>query len=199
MAIFDRFRKRAAPAPVPSPQPSATLPAPALGQPANRRLFESQSLDGEITVSRAEHDLLQQHFAAARARFPGPVYLEWLQFFHRFVEPRNYLEIGVETGASLAFAQPLALAVGIDPLLEIKHELKARHKLYSQTSDEFFTTQDVAAVFEGEAIALAFIDGMHTFDQALKDFIHVERHAARESIVLFHDVFPLNLDSSVTR
>jgi hypothetical protein len=192
MAIFDRFLKRATVAPVSSPQPSVTPTASALGLPANRRLFESQSLDGEINVSRVENDMLQLHFAAAKARFPGPVYLEWLQFFHRFVEPRNYLEIGVESGASFAFAQPPTLAVGVDPLLEIKHELKARHKLYSQTSDEFFTTQDVAAVFEGEVIALAFVDGMHTFDQALKDFIHVERHAARESIVLFHDIFPLN-------
>lgn len=187
MAIFHLLFKRSLPPAVVAPPPELETEVP-----SNRRLFKSQGMDGNVTVSRAEHELLQQHFAQAKERFTGPVYLEWLQFFHHFVEPRSYLEIGVETGASLAFAKPPTLAVGVDPLLEIKHEIKARHRLFNLTSDEFFATQNVAAVFEGQCITLAFIDGMHTFDQALKDFMHIERHAAPESIVLFHDVFPLN-------
>lgn len=187
MAIFHRLFKRFSSAEVAVPPR-----APETQAPVNRRLFDSQALDGDVTVSRDEHQLLQQHFAQAKERFTGPVYLEWLQFFHHFVEPRSYLEIGVETGASLAYAKPPTLAVGVDPLLEIKHQINTRHKLFNLTSDEFFSSQDVAALFEGQGIALAFIDGMHTFDQALKDFMHIERHAARESIVLFHDVFPLN-------
>jgi Methyltransferase domain len=190
MSFFDRLRRRLSPEP--KLQSKVDQPLAAGSQPANRRLFPSQALDGLVKVSAEERALLQQHFAEARVAFPGLVYLEWLQFFHYFVEPETYLEIGVETGASFAFAQPPTLAVGVDPLLEIKHELKARHKLYNLTSDEFFATQDIAAVFEGRAIALAFIDGLHTFDQALKDFSNVERHATRSSIVLFHDVFPLN-------
>jgi predicted O-methyltransferase YrrM len=184
MSMFDRFRKTAPPLTPAAGGGPAPMPVP-------RKLFESQSRDGLISVSRSEHQQLQEHFATARARFPGPVYLEWLQFLHGFVEPRNYLEIGVETGASLAFARASTLAVGVDPSLEIRHALKARHKLFHLTSDEFFETQDMAAVFEGEPIVMAFIDGMHTFDQALRDFINVERHAARHSIVMFHDIFPV--------
>jgi hypothetical protein len=59
------------------------------------------------------------------------------------------------------------------------------------TSDEFFDCENVREVFEGEPIYMAFIDGLHTIDQALKDFMNVERHAAPHSIVLFHDVFPV--------
>lgn len=172
MSLFDR-----------TPKPATTTAA--------RKIFESQALDGEITVASADYDLLQQHFAAASARFPGANYLEWLKFFHHFVEPVNYLEIGVETGASLAFAQPPTLAVGVDPSLALKHEQKARNKLFHLTSDEFFAAQNMKEVFEGEPIYLAFIDGLHTFDQALKDFLNVERHAARHSIILFHDIFPV--------
>ena len=184
MSIFDRFRKVAPPA----APPAAPESAPA---PVRRKLFDSQSRDGLITVTADERRQLDEHFAAARARFPGPVYLEWLKFLHGFVEPRNYLEIGVEAGASLAFARESTLAVGVDPSLEIRRELKARHKLFYLTSDEFFETQNMAAVFEGEPIAMAFIDGLHTFDQALRDFINVERYATRHSIVLFHDIFPV--------
>ncbi|MBH9577223.1 class I SAM-dependent methyltransferase [Inhella proteolytica] len=167
------------------PQPLARAPL------QDRRLFAAPACAGRFEPDGAEQSLLRQHFAQARARFPGPGYLEWLQFFQQFAAPASYLEIGVETGASFAFAQAPTLAVGVDPQLDIQYALRARSKLFQLTSGAFFAQPDLDAVFEGRGIELAFIDGLHTFDQALIDFRHIEQHAQRHTIVLFHDTFPL--------
>jgi hypothetical protein len=39
---------------------------------------------------------------------------------------------------------------------------------------------------------MAFIDGMHRFEYALRDFINVERVCARSSVILLHDCYPLD-------
>ncbi|WP_374434585.1 class I SAM-dependent methyltransferase [Inhella sp.] len=168
------------------PQPLASAPL------QSRRIFRSPACDSRLEADGPEQAQLRQHFAQARARFPGPGYLEWLQFFQQFLAPATYLEIGVESGASFAFAQAPTLAVGVDPQLDIQYALRARSKLFQLTSDAFFAQPDLDAVFEGRGIELAFIDGLHTFDQALTDFRHIEQHAQRHTIVLFHDTVPID-------
>ena len=47
---------------------------------------------------------------------------------------------------------------------------------------------------------MAFIDGLHLFEQALKDFINIECYTLQNSIILIHDCLPLNqMTSSRTR
>jgi hypothetical protein len=60
------------------------------------------------------------------------------------------------------------------------------------TSDEFFRTRDVAATLGGP-VDLAFIDGMHLAEFALRDFMNIEAVATRSSVVLVDDVLPADM------
>ena len=44
----------------------------------------------------------------------------------------------------------------------------------------------------GKTLDLAFIDGMHHFEFALRDFINVEKYCSADSIILIHDVYPID-------
>lgn len=132
----------------------------------------------------------EKHIQIASAWFPGPAYSDWLAWFHEMLSPQTYLEIGVETGRSLQIAQGETRAIGIDPSLGIVHPLSAWCKLFQQTSDEFFESTGPTKVF-GRPTDFAFLDGLHTFDQTLRDFLNLEPHLHSDSIVLMHDIYPV--------
>ncbi len=142
-------------------------------------------------------NLLQQiefrlHMTAAQQRFPGRLYLEWLEWFHLVRQPTTYLEIGVETGNSIRLAKPPTKVIGIDPEFNIVYTQQTWNKLFRETSNDFFATHDLREVMQADAIDLAFIDGLHTFDQTLTDFINVERYSDENSLTIFHDIFPVS-------
>ncbi|HEX7650804.1 MAG TPA: class I SAM-dependent methyltransferase, partial [Noviherbaspirillum sp.] len=133
----------------------------------------------------------REQIDAAHKHFPGPQYLDWLKWLHAQLKPATYVEIGVETGQSLRFAQNPTKAIGIDPDIRIVHSQECWVKLFKQTSDAFFEQHDVQRIFDGQPVDFAFIDGLHTFDQALKDFVNIERHSHAGTVVAFHDIFPV--------
>ena len=63
-------------------------------------------------------------------------------------------------------------------------------KLVRETSDEFFASVDPFAHFGGQPFDLAFIDGMHLAEYALRDFINTERHAHPASVIVLDDMLP---------
>jgi len=60
------------------------------------------------------------------------------------------------------------------------------------TSDAQFAKTDPRADWGGGRIDLGFIDGLHVFDQALRDFTYLERHSTRGSVIAVHDTIPFD-------
>lgn len=114
--------------------------------------------------------------------------LEFLRLAHEIINPDRYIEIGVREGRSLALCS--CQAIGIDPAFNITEGVSCPVELYREKSDAFFATREPSEIFEGMPFGLALIDGFHSFRQALKDFINIERCSSSESIVLFDDVMP---------
>jgi len=131
--------------------------------------------------------------ALATLFMPGPYYRDVLSRIHRLLGPATYLEIGVETGATLALARAARIAVGVDPdPRPLKRELlPANARVFEEESAAFFAGHARDEVFGGAFVDLAFIDGMHWYEYALADFINVERWSGRDSTILLHDCVPL--------
>jgi Methyltransferase domain len=161
-----------------------------------RELLAAGDAPGAIAACRRalalEPDCLAAHVCMARARLPGDDYLAWLSRFHSALAPRVYLEIGVDAGRTLSLARPPTRVVGVDPSPVAPRAFAAETRTFAMESDAFFAAPESRAALGDESVALAFIDGLHLFEQALKDFRNVERRAARGTVVLFHDCLPLD-------
>ena len=137
-------------------------------------------------------ELLQECKRAANLALPGPDYARVLAEIHARLRPRTYLEIGVGTGTTLALAAPATRALGVDVEPRIEEAIGPNTKVFALKSDDFFSEIDVLAELGGRPLDLAFIDGMHHFEFALRDFIAIERLCTRDSTVLVHDTYPLD-------
>jgi len=164
------------------------------------RLFESGDHAGAVALCRdalaVEPDLLAAHVCMARARLPGDDFLAHLSRFHELLRPAVYLEIGVDAGRTLCLARPPTLAIGVDPAAPAGGAFAAETRLVALESDAFFASGRADAELGGQPIDLAFVDGLHHFEQALRDLAHVERRAQRNSVVVLHDCLPLDAATS---
>lgn len=160
---------------------------------AHRLLGEDQLAESYYKQALAEdRNFWRAHIGLAQLRLPGELYYRWLERLYRVLAPRVLLEIGVADGASLALAQPPTMAIGVDPSLSISHPLHTETHLFSETSDEFFARRRLDRILAGQEVNVCFIDGLHLYEQALRDFMHVEQYCGDRSVVLFHDTLPLD-------
>jgi hypothetical protein len=97
-------------------------------------------------------------------------------------------------GSSLALAR--GRAIGIDPHLTVRREISEQARLVEMQSDDFF--EKAASDLLKEKPEFVFIDGMHLFEYALRDFMNVEAVAAPNAIVVIDDIFP-NHPAQATR
>jgi ketosteroid isomerase-like protein len=124
-------------------------------------------------------------------------YLRLLERLHAHLRPRTYVEIGVSRGDSIARAQPGTKIIGIDPAPDLfDPAIAASVEVLRYTSDDYFAENDLAEPLGGRPIDLAFIDGRHLFEYALRDFMNLERHCTEGSVIAAHDCYPISRETS---
>jgi hypothetical protein len=145
--------------------------------------------------SKSKHRSTQDA-AAAPASYPikGPEerrrgeipYLDVLKKIHTLLAPKRYLEIGVRRGTSLALAK--GRAVGVDPNPIIGVELSRQTQVIKATSDRYFKCDPIKAL-RGKP-DVVFIDGMHHFEFALRDFMNAEAISPPHGLIVMDDIYP---------
>lgn len=121
----------------------------------------------------------------------GLDYREFLDALHQQLRFDWYLEIGSQTGMSLAKSRSPSVAV--DPVFKIRHDVagnKARLHLFQETSDEFFEAGHLKALKIKPDFS--FLDGMHLFEYLLRDVINTEAAGKTTSIIALHDCCPFD-------
>ncbi|KMS77174.1 methyltransferase type 11 [Streptomyces viridochromogenes] len=139
---------------------------------------------------------------------------EFLRELHKVGGNRNYLEIGVNDGRSLKLSRVPTIAV--DPAFKVVTEIRCDVHLVKATSDDFFARDNPLIHLKGgrhplrnlrrgrsplgywrrAVLDLSFIDGMHLFEYALRDFMNIERHSDWTSVIVFDDMLPRNVDEA---
>ncbi len=118
-------------------------------------------------------------------------YLELLTRLHEALQPRTYLEIGVEFGPSLALSR--SPSIGIDPFPQPTAQAlcgKPWVKIYRGAQAMISSPRTKRRRRWGLPLDLAFIDGLHTFTQVARDLENVQRWGRPGTVAVIHDVLP---------
>lgn len=113
---------------------------------------------------------------------------EFLAQLHKVIQPRHYMEVGVQYGTSLNLAESAEVAIGIDPVPQCR--AFGNQQIFPVTSDEFFMYH----MAPEDWVDFAFIDGSHLFEDALRDFINIEQHSHTKTVVVFDDILPTTVE-----
>ena len=105
---------------------------------------------------------------------------------------RTYLEIGVFTGGTFRHVD-VAVRHGVDPHFRVDRQFLAGPgvELFPMTSDRFFSS-GTGALYD-----LVMIDGLHTYEQAFRDFLCSLSHAHERTIWLIDDTLPNDVYSTL--
>lgn len=111
---------------------------------------------------------------------------------------KNYLEIGVNNGACFLRLRA-RYKMAVDPSFKIPAGRKLKYFIknpwnfnnhyFEQTSDDFFATH--REMLSANRPHLVLVDGLHTYEQALRDVINSLSFLDSGGMVLMHDCNPL--------
>lgn len=113
----------------------------------------------------------------------------------------TYLEIGVQRGKNF-FKIRAQNRIAVDPEFKIGIVRRLKNmpaifsdSLFEMTSDAFFS-QKAPDVFRTKLIDVALIDGLHTYEQVMKDFQNCLKYLSKEGFILFHDCNPTTREAA---
>ncbi len=111
---------------------------------------------------------------------------------------RVYLEIGTNKGESF-FPVHSRHKLAVDPDFQIplrqaikwyfKNPINFRSHYFKLTSDDFFD-QKKGFLKNLGAVDISLVDGLHTFEQSLKDVLNVLKYLNPGGIIVMHDCYP---------
>lgn len=106
---------------------------------------------------------------------------------------KNYLEIGVQSGVNF-FQISADYKVAVDPCFTMEGDQKSINPsdhFYELTSNDFFESKNPVTLKE-KSLDIAFIDGMHTFEQSREDVLNTLKYLKDDGIIIMHDCYPQN-------
>ena len=108
----------------------------------------------------------------------------------------TYLEIGVHEGITF-LGVDADRKVAVDPYFRFDtfaHGKDGKNDFFECTSDYFFSDIQKKIDITPDVI---FLDGMHTFQQTLRDLLNCLAITHSESVIIVDDVFPVDVYSSL--
>ncbi len=107
---------------------------------------------------------------------------------------RTYLEIGIRHGDTFCRINA-PRKIGIDPIratVPVKDYLinTFQATYYTKTSDLFF--EEKWEIFDDDPIDVAFVDGLHAWEQVLRDVNNCLCHLSDDGVIVLHDCNPMS-------
>ncbi len=164
-----------------------TGPAFVVDMAANRHVLESALSSAKRTDTRMVN--FRELLGRPRGERPS---IRRINKIAKHIRARSYLEIGVNLGLTfngLDFERKVA----VDPNFRFDTAEYRREgvEFHPMTSDRYFTEHGFSQMFD-----IIFLDGLHTFQQTLRDFCNSLSCAHDHTVWLIDDVYPTDVYSA---
>jgi hypothetical protein len=117
-----------------------------------------------------------------------------IELFAKKMNAATYMEIGIAAGKTITRVS-IPQRIGVDPSPKLPLNVKIARlfkknyfKIFRMTSDHFFERKASNVLEKGVDVVL--IDGLHTYQQALRDVMNSLKYLNSQGVILMHDCSP---------